>query len=102
YRWLEDRSSVETRTWIAEQRALHDSYFSQVAGLDVLSARVSEDLDVDVVDQPAAIVNLRFFRRRGKRKEQACICVLDVVKAEERVLVDPSAEGLFTSVGIHR
>jgi prolyl oligopeptidase len=102
YRWLEDRSSVGTITWISEQRALHDSYFSQIAGLDVLRTRVAEYLDVDVVDQPAAIGHHCFFRRRDKRNEQPCIYVLDLLKDEERALVDASVEGLFTSVGIHR
>ena len=102
YRWLENRESAETKGWIAHQGILHEAYFSALAGFDGLRARVAECLAVEVVDQPAQIGSRRFYRRREKDHEQACIYVTDVAAGKERLLVDPSAQGPFASVAIHR
>jgi prolyl oligopeptidase len=102
FRWLEDRTSEATSAWIAAQKLRHDSYFAEMPGLEVLRARVSGYLNVDVLDQPGKVAGRFFYRRRRKDQEQGCICVQDTLDGQERVLVDPSALGPFASVGIHR
>jgi prolyl oligopeptidase len=101
FRWLEDRTSEATSAWIAAQKLRHDSYFAEMPGLEVLRARVSGYLNVNVLDQPVKVAGRFFYRRRRKDQEQGCICVQDTLDGQERVLVDPSALGPFASVGIH-
>jgi prolyl oligopeptidase len=102
YRWLEDRNSPETEEWMREQSARHEAYFSGCDGLEGLRSRVEHFLNVPVVDQPARIGNRYFYRRRNRDQEQPCIYVRDAVANSERLLIDPSGQGRFTSVEIHR
>ena len=102
YRWLEDRALPETHQWILEQRKRLGAYYSACDLLDTLRSRVERSLNVEIVDQPARVGDRYFCRRRKKGQEQACIYVRDRRDGIERLLVDPSAEGPFTWVGIHR
>jgi prolyl oligopeptidase len=101
YRWLEDRSRPETEDWIADQQQRCDRYFSERGDLDALRIRVREYLDLEIVDQPSLVAGRYFYRRRNRGQEQACIYVKDVATGQERLLVDPSIQGQFASVGIH-
>ncbi len=102
YRWLEDRSLPETARWIEEQGVRCEAYFSDCPAIDALRNRVRKLLNIEVVDQPARIGSLSFYRRRNRNQEQACIYALDSDTGRERLLVDPSGQGPFTSVGIYR
>lgn len=102
YRWLEDRTLRQTERWIAEQAQRLGSYFSDCDALQVLQSRVRTYLDVTVIDQPARLGRRLFFRRRDGDQEQARIYVWDSSIDRERLLVDPSENGRFASVGIYR
>lgn len=102
YRWLEDRSLPETKQWIEEQRARYEAYFLDCDALGVLRRRVESFLNVEVVDQPVRVGEHYFYRRRNRDQEQACIYVKTSCTGKEQLLVDPSNQGPFTSVGIHR
>ena len=102
YRWLEDRGLPETEEWIRVQQRRCDEYFAECEELPAIRERVREYLDVEVVDQPAKIGDRYYYRRRNQGQEQGCIYVRDAFTGIERLLVDPSAEGPFVSVGIHR
>jgi len=102
YRWLEDRGLAETEEWIQEQRRRCDAYFAECKDLPAIRKRVRGYLDVDVVDQPAKAGDQYFYRRRARGQEQGCIYVRDAITSTERLLVDPSSEGSFVSVGVHR
>jgi len=102
YRWLEDRSLPETEEWIREQRRSCDAYFAECKELPAIRERVREYLDIDVADQPAKVGDRYFYRRRARGQEQGCIYVRDAITGMECLLADPSAEGPFVSVGIHR
>jgi prolyl oligopeptidase len=102
HRWLEDRNLPETEQWIQEQQHRCETYFALCPGVAMLEGRVRAYLDGEVVDQPAHVANCYFYRKRRKGEEQASICAWDSITAEERVLVNPSGAGIFTSVGIHR
>jgi len=101
-RWLEDRGLPETEEWIREQSERREDYFSRCGAFDALRGRVERYLNVEVVDQPVRIGDRYIYRRRNKDQEQACIYVTDIDTNQERLLVDPSGEGPFASVGIHR
>ena len=102
HRWLEDRASPATQHWIEEQLRHCDDYFEELSGIDALRDRVREVLNVETVDQPARVGNLCFFRRRRKDEQQASIFVRDIPTGKERLLADPSAQGPYVSVAIHR
>jgi prolyl oligopeptidase len=102
YRWLEDRGSLDTERWIAEQRARYDAYFQELGSLEPLRSRISEFVDVETVDQIGKVRDRYFYRRRDVGRQQASIFVSDAQDRSERVLVDPSGMGPYTSVGIHR
>jgi len=102
YRWLEDRTSVVTQQWLEEQKRAHDHYFGGIRGIDVLRSRINEYLNIDAIDQPAIAGNSYFFRHRKKDREQACLCVQNIATGAVRILVDPSEQGPFVSVSIHR
>ena len=102
YRWLEDRGLPETESWIRKQRTRCDDYFSNCPALESIRERVRSYLDVDVLDQPSRVGERYFYRRRNRGEEQACIYVRDIASGQEHLLIDPSAEGTFSSVSIYR
>jgi prolyl oligopeptidase len=102
YRWLEDRSLPETDRWIREQQRHCDEYFELCPGLEAIRDRVRSYLDVESVDQPTRVAGRYFYRRRNRGQEQACIYMRDIATDVERLLVDPSTQGPFISVSIHR
>jgi prolyl oligopeptidase len=102
FRWLEDRTSDSTSTWIADQKLRHDEYFAGISGLESLRDRVDTYLNVGVSDQAVRVADKLFLRRREKAQEQACILIQDTETQETRVLVDPSSQGRFVSTAIHR
>jgi prolyl oligopeptidase len=102
YRWLETRALPETDEWIREQQRRCDDYFSACPELAWLERRVEAYLDVEVVDQPTRISDRYFYRKRRKGEEQAGLYAREKTSKIERLLVDPSTEGRYASVGIYR
>jgi prolyl oligopeptidase len=100
YRWLEERNLPETQAWIHDQRRRCNAYFAGCPGLARFERLAEEYLDVEVVDQPARVASHYFYRKRHKGQEQGAIYVREIPNKRERMLIDPSEEGLFTSVGI--
>lgn len=102
YRWLEDPSLPETEAWIRKQQQRCDAYFNSCPQLALLEQRVEAYLDIEVVDQPARVGDQYFYRKRRKGEEQGCLYARDSTSSIERLLVDPSVEGRYNSVGIYR
>jgi prolyl oligopeptidase len=102
YRWLEDRCLPETNDWVHEQQQLCEKYFAGCTNLETIRARVRSYLDVEVLDQPSRVEDQYFYRRRNRGEEQGCIYTRDITTGRERLLVDPAAEGAFSSVSIYR
>jgi prolyl oligopeptidase len=102
YRWLEDRSLPETDQWIRRQNQLSDQYFSQNRFYAPLKKVVSDTLSVEVIDQAARVGNTVFLRKQLKGQEQAAIWVRKAGESEDRLLIDPAAQGPNTAVNILR
>ena len=102
YRWLEDRNLPETERWIANQGARLDHYMQQLGPLVRLKQRVLDYVDVETVDKPGQVCGRYFYRKRRVREQQPSIFVLDPLTQTERLLVDSSDQGPYTSVNIHR
>lgn len=101
FRWLEDRNSPATVTWIRDQQLLHNAYFTDICSVDVLRSRAAAYLDVDAIDQPVKLKVHMFFRLRQKHHEQGSLFVRTLASASDHVLVDPSLIGPYASVGIN-
>src|ERR1700722_12176181 len=102
YRWLEDRNLPETERWIANQGARLDHYMQQLGPLVRLKQRVLDYVAVETVDKPGQVCGRYFYRKRRVREQQPSIFVLDPLTQTERLLVDSSDQGPYTSVNIHR
>jgi prolyl oligopeptidase len=102
YRWLENRNLPATEEWIRSQQRRCEEYFASCPELSAIERRVRKYLDVEVIDQPACVRGRYFYRKRELGQEQGCIYMREISGANERMLVDPSHEGQFASVGIHR
>jgi prolyl oligopeptidase len=102
YRWLEDRSLLATEDWIRREQTRCASYFAHCSELNTIESLVRQYLDVEVIDQPVRVADRYFYRKRSKRGEQGKIYVRTGNCGAERVLVDPTKEGEFISVGIYR
>jgi prolyl oligopeptidase len=102
YRWLEDRSSRETARWLAKQSAGFENYVRKLGSLETLRERVRNYVDVESVDQIGMVHDRFFYRKRGIADQQPSIYVMELSDRSERVLVDPSRQGPYTAVGIHR
>jgi prolyl oligopeptidase len=100
YRWLEDRNLPEAEAWIRTQQRRCDTYFAACQDLSAIESRVRDYLDVEVVDQPARVQDRYFYRKRSVGQDQASICVCEIASGKERVLVDPSPDGKYVSIGI--
>jgi prolyl oligopeptidase len=101
YRWLENRSLQETDAWIRRQQKQCSSYFDASPEMQVLERLVQQYLDVEVVDQPVRIADRYFYRKRERKQEQTSIFVRAAETNIERLLIDPSSDGPFTSVAIY-
>jgi prolyl oligopeptidase len=101
YRWLEDRSLPATGEWVREQQMRCDAYFSECENLQALRLCVRSHLDVQAVDQPIRVGGRYFFRRRNRGEQQGSLYMKERTIGIERLLVDPSDQGPFTSVAVH-
>jgi prolyl oligopeptidase len=102
YQWLEDRSLPQTEAWIRDQQQRCHDYFAACPALAALERRVEEYLNVEIVDQPARVLDRYFYRKRRKGQEQGSIYVRETANGAERVLISASGSEPFTSVGIYR
>jgi prolyl oligopeptidase len=102
YRWLEDRNLPETEHWIAKQRDRFGAYFQQQGPLEQLRQRVLDYIDVETVDGIGRVCERYFYRKRRARQQQPSIFVMESSTQTERLLVDPSSQGPYVSVNIHR
>jgi prolyl oligopeptidase len=104
YRWLENQNSPRTRDWIAQQTRYARTYLDKVPGRERIRERIRQLLAVKTYDSLRQVGNLYFFRKRLPDEEQPSIYVRQGEDGEDRLLVDPAAEGRgkFTSVKLLR
>jgi prolyl oligopeptidase len=104
YRWLEDQDSPRTRDWIAQQTGYARTYLDRVPGRERIRERIRQLLAVKTYDSLRRVGRLNFFRKRLADEEQPSIYMRQGEDGEDRLLVDPAAEGRgkFTSVKLLR
>lgn len=100
-RWLEDRTLPETEEWIADHQRKSDSYFDASPEYAVIQQELLRRLDIEVVDQPARVGEMYFFRRKSRGQERASIVVRDTRTGLEKILVAPDSVDRYISIGIY-
>jgi prolyl oligopeptidase len=88
YRWLEDASSDETRSWLAGQDALYARQADALPGRDALTKRIGELLGAGETGIPAWRGGRRFWLRRAGGQEHS-VLYTEAPGDGERALLDP-------------
>ena len=101
YRWLEDGSSSEVKTWAKEQNAFARARLDKLAGRDWLGKRLREVSYVDAAGVPQRAGSRLFFVRRKADQEKAVLYWRGDDDGVEHVLIDPNtlSEDGSTSLG---
>lgn len=90
YRWLEDRESVQTRTWLEAQTEYARAYLDAIPGREHIRQRIRELLDVETCDSVQKVGHRYFFRKRLPGQEQPCVYLREGSDGEDCLLVDPA------------
>lgn len=90
YRWLEDGSSPETRTWTERQNALTEAYLARVPGRDRIRARLEQLLGIGVLGVPLPARGRYFYFRRDGNQNQPVLYWRAGVTGPDRAAVDPN------------
>ncbi|MGZ8392950.1 MAG: prolyl oligopeptidase family serine peptidase [Gemmatimonadales bacterium] len=91
YRWLEDGSSAETRSWTEQQNAVTEAYLAAVPGRDRIGRRLEKLLGIGVLGVPTPKRGRYFYLRRDGRQNQPVLYWRHGVDGPDRIAVDPNA-----------
>jgi len=90
YRWLEDGSSAEARTWVETQNTYTRGLLDARPGRGTTRARLAQLLSIGTLTAPTPSGGRYFYTRREGEQNQPILYVRDSVKGKDRVLVDPN------------
>lgn len=93
YRWLEDSSSTETQTFVAQQNAYAREVLDAAPGIDrsKLRNRIEQLLTIGRVEPPHLGGDYYFYARREGRQNQPVIYVRKGQNGVDRALIDVNA-----------
>ena len=101
YRWLENISSSDVRSWVSAQNAVTDAYLAQLPRRKEIADRLATFMERRVTSPPVAGGDRIFFAERNGNDNQPVVFVQDRPETRPRVLLDPnafSADGLIAIV----
>jgi prolyl oligopeptidase len=90
YRWLEDKDSPETRTWVRAQMAYTMEQLNKVAGRDQVVAALAKYSRVDARNLPSVRGKRLFFTTRRADQQQLVLVMRESFDGPDVVLVDPN------------
>ncbi len=90
YRWLEDASSPEVKSWMAAQDDLARKELGKLPVRAKLLARLKELAYIDSVSAPVRRGVFTFLQRRHATKEKSVVYWKNGKSGEEKVLFDPN------------
>ncbi len=90
YRWLEDVDSADTLEWIRQQNELTFGYLEQIPARERLRKRITELWDFAKAQAPVGRGGRYFQLRNSGLQNQDVLYVLDSLRAEPRLLLDPN------------
>ncbi len=102
YRWLENGSAPETRTWIEAQMAYTRSMLDKLPERGPIHRRLEELMRVESTGVPMVRAGRYFYARRKPQEAQSVICMRRGLHGREEVLLDPNplSPDQTTSAGI--
>lgn len=90
YRWLEDKNSPETRTWVEAQMKYTRSVLDKLPEHSTIRDRLRQLLYVETMTAPRQRAGRYFFTRRKPGQSQSVIYYRQGLKGEDVELVDPN------------
>jgi len=102
YRWLENVTAPEVRSWVTAQNAVTESFLAHVPRRSEIHDLVSRSWRYSKVGAPFAGGERLFFYENSGVENQSALYVQDRPDAAPRVLIDPNAfsgDGLIAIVG---
>ena len=100
YRWLEDQSSPETRSWINAQNTYSRAVLDKLPDRDAIARRLGELMKVDSIQVPMERNGRYFFRRRRADQDLYVIYMRQGASGKDEVLVDPHPMSADHSVSV--
>jgi prolyl oligopeptidase len=90
YRWLEDASKADVKSWMDVQNKSARDYLSKLSQRDALQKRLTELYYVDEIGTPYKRGDHYFIWKRPANAEKGIMYFKDSLDAEEKVLLDPN------------
>ena len=92
YRWLEDdvRTSKDVADWVAEQKAVSDTYLDALPGKAALAAKMKALYNYERYSLPEKAGGHYFFTKNDGLQNQSVLYVRKGLKGKDRVLIDPN------------
>ena len=90
YRWLEDPESEETRTWVAAQNELTESYISELTVRTELKERLTQLWDYPKYNVPRKRKSGYFFQLNDGLKNQPLLFRQGSLDDDPQVVLDPN------------
>ena len=108
YRWLEDGTNPEVRSWTASQNQRTEYVLKQIPQRNFLRNRIGELMSQDTVSSPSLKGRRLFYMKRTEGKNQPILMYIDIdidksentCAFEEHVLVDPNRESETGTVAL--
>jgi prolyl oligopeptidase len=90
YRWLEDGSSDEVKTWAQAQNAFTRAWLDRLPEREALRKRFRELYDIERVGPPLRRGQRYFWSQKDVGREKETVYYREGKKGEKRVLLDPN------------
>jgi prolyl oligopeptidase len=90
YRWLEDSTSPEVRSWVDQENVLTHSILDRLPCRPAIRARLGELLDVGTIGAPTPRKGRYFYTKRAGKQNQSVLYVREGLRGPDHVLVDPN------------
>ncbi len=102
YRWMEQLDSTETRTWVAAEARLTDSYLGRIPVRQALKQRLTELLNFEKFGMPFQKGGRYFYTHNTGLQDQSVLYVAEGRSGRPQVVLDPnllSTNGSLAVVG---
>ena len=103
YRWLEDPDAADSKTWIAAERKLTESYLAGVERRQAIADRITKLWNYEKFGSPSKEGGHYLWSYNSGLQNQAVIYVADSLSDKGRVLLDPNtlkADGTMALAGM--
>ena len=90
YRWLEQLDAPETKTWVAAEANLTDSYLAKLPARDALKRRLTQLLDFEKYGLPFHESGRYFYTHNTGLQQQSVLYKTEGLSGEPTVALDPN------------